>query len=370
MVERPEGWNKELYDKLSFEYLIKCAKNGKISEWNQAYEAYLKSEWERIFPDKKYDLKNIGELFDNRSDFVKPDFSGKDFKNVILENANFSNAHLNGANFGCTHLDDADFSNAKLVGADFTHANIEGANFTGAYLQYAEFLDAQLKDAKFNSTHLKRANFNLACLQGAEFMSSNLEKVNFCASHLEGINFSNAHLEGTFFNLAIVNGETLFVNNTIDGKTNFTGTSLSSVRIEPELRTKLERNIRQISWEKWYAKNKLLAIPARIFWKISDYGSSTLSILFTFLVSNFVFTMFYLALRDADLLHGSILSSGNDLLLAYMQTTLVPFGILGIDLTTLSLFPVFIIFIQVIFGYTILAALVTRMAIMFQNLSP
>ncbi|RBQ24755.1 MAG: hypothetical protein ALMCE001_10660 [Methanocorpusculum sp. MCE] len=80
--------------------------------------------------------------------------------------------------------------------------------------------------------------------------------------------------------------------------------------------------------------------------------------------------MFYLALRDADLLNESILSSGNDLILAYMQTTLVPFGILGIDLTTLSLVPVFIIFLQVIFVYTILAALVTRMAIMFQNLSP
>ena len=27
---RPEGWNKELYDKLSFEYLIECAKNHRL----------------------------------------------------------------------------------------------------------------------------------------------------------------------------------------------------------------------------------------------------------------------------------------------------------------------------------------------------
>ena len=201
-------------------------------------------------------------------------------------------------------------------------------------------------------------------------MEAHLNGVNFLCAHLEGANFLWADLKGATLKYAIVNGETLFNKNIIDDKTDFTGTSLSSARIDPELRTRLERNIRQIRWEEWYNDNKMLEIPAKVFWKISDYGSSTLSILFTFLFSNVIFTMFYLALRDADLLHGTILSSGNDLLLAYMQTTLVPFGILGIDLTTLSLFPVFIIFVQVIFGYTILAALVTRMAIMFQNLSP
>ncbi|WP_319378070.1 pentapeptide repeat-containing protein [uncultured Methanocorpusculum sp.] len=280
MVEGSEGWNKELYDKLSFEYLIACGKNNKIVEWNLAYEAYLKSEWKRTFQDEGYDPENIKRLIDEDSGFVRPDFSGRDFKN----------------------------------------ANLHGAYFLGA--------------------------------------------------HLEDANFVDAHLKGSQFIQVAVNGGTHFNYNPIDGKTNFTGTSLSSARIFPELRTQLERNIRQIRWEEWYKDNKLLAIPAKIFWKISDYGSSTLSIIFTFLFSNVLFMMFYLVLRNADLLHGYILSPGNDLLLAYMQTTLVPFGILGIDLTTLSLLPVFIIFLQVIFGYTILAALVTRMAIMFQNLSP
>ncbi len=288
LVEGPKGWNKELYDKLSYDFLIECAtKNDGIKEWNQAYEAYLRSEWERFVSLIEYDKKNIWVLIDLDLgfDFVRPDYKKKNFNNTILDDA-----YLSGAYFSGTHLDGSDFS--------------------------------------------------------------------------------YAHLEGAKFILTVVNGETLFTNNTIDTKTNFTGTSLSSARIDPELKTQLEKNIRQIRWEHWYKDNKMLEIPAKIFWKISDYGSSTRAILFTFFVSNFVFTMFYLALRDADLLHGTILSSGNDILLAYMQTTLVPFGILGIDLTTLSLFLVFIIFIQVIFGYTILAALVTRMAIMFQNLSP
>ena len=351
MVERLEGWNKELYDKLSFEYLIECsAKNGKIEEWNQAYEEYLKSEWDRLFPGVGYDSENIGQLVDDDSGFLRPEYNRENFKNAIMQGANFCEAYLNGARLAGSRLEDAMFWGSHLEGAAFWESHLEGANFCEAYLD--------------------RSDFWYANLEKADFLSADLEGAVFSESHLEGANFLGANLTGAQFIFAIVDGETLFANNTIDDKTNFTGTSLSSARIEPELRTQLERNIREISWEKWYKNNKMLAIPARVFWKISDYGSSTRSILFTFLFSNVIFTMFYLALRDANLLQGFILSSGNDLLLAYMQTTLVPFGILGIDLTTLSLLPVFIIFLQVIFGYTILAALVTRMAIMFQNLSP
>jgi len=380
MVEGPDGWNKELRDKLSFEFLIKCVQNERIKEWNKEYDKYLKSEWERLFPGVKYDPENIGELFDSNSRFQRPDYSDQDFKNALtwkgnfinanLKGARFRNAHLEGIRFWNTHFEGAIFLGSGLKGADFLDSHLGGSDFSYADIKGTLFWNTHLEKADFISAHLEGADFSGADLKGSRFRSASLFGANFGNTHLEKADFTSAHLEGAQFNVAVVNGETLFSNNTIDDKTDFTGTSLSSARIDPELRTKLERNIREISWEKWYTKNKMLEIPAKIFWKISDYGSSTLSILFTFLFSNFVFMMFYLALRDAGLLEGSILSSGNDLLLAYMQTTLVPFGILGIDLTTLSLLPVFIIFLQVIFGYTILAALVTRMAIMFQNLSP
>ncbi|PAV09305.1 pentapeptide repeat-containing protein [Methanocorpusculum parvum] len=350
MVERPEGWNEDLYNKLSLEYLIECAKNEQFDEWNQAYEAYLKSEWKRLFPDEKYDLGNIGKLFYDGSEFVRPDFQEIDFTDAIKEQAYFIDAHL----------EDANIDRAHLEGANFNGAHLKGVNFNGAHLENASFGYANLENAYFKNAHLENADLHDVHLEGASFNGA----------HLEDARIEYAHLEGAQITLAVVNGDTLFFANTIDDKTDFTGTSLSSARILPELRTQLERNIRQIRWEKWYNDNKLLEIPARIFWKISDYGSSTRSILFTFLFSNFIFTMIYLALRDANLLHGTILSSGNDILLVFMQTTLVPFGILGIDLTTLSPIPITIIFIQVIFGYIILAALVTRMAIMFQNLSP
>ena len=380
MVEGPDGWNKELHDKLSFEFLIKCVQNERIKEWNKEYDKYLKSEWERLFPGVKYDPENIGELFDSNSRFQRPDYSDQDFKNALTRKGSFINANLKGARFRSadlkgirfrnTHFEGAIFSGSDVKGSDFLDSHLGGSDFSYADIKGTLFWNTHLEKADFRAAHLEGADFSGADLKGARFKSASLFGANFGNTHLEKADFTSAHLEGAQFTLAVVNGETLFTNNTIDDKTDFTGTSLSSARIEPELRTKLERNIRQLRWEEWYTDNKLLEIPARIFWKISDYGSSTRSILFTFLFSNFIFTMIYLALRDANLLHGTILSSGNDILLVFMQTTLVPFGILGIDLTTLSPIPITIIFIQVIFGYTILAALVTRMAIMFQNLSP
>ena len=53
MEERPEGWNQELYEKLSFEYLIECGENERIGEWNAPYLEYLESEWKRLYPDRK-----------------------------------------------------------------------------------------------------------------------------------------------------------------------------------------------------------------------------------------------------------------------------------------------------------------------------
>jgi len=344
--ERPEGWNKELYEKLSFEYLIECSQHGGIDEWNQVYEDYLKSEWERLFPDKKYDLKNIGELFDNQSDFVKPHFipqssnssipdirdlshailigavfrslylgatqfsyarlDGASFNWVNLEHANFrsanlqkarldgdrlvsadftgahlhethfeeaslqdsdfrsthlhethfegaylaesgfGSAHLHGTHFEGAHLQNAYFMGAHVEDSFFSEASLPGANFTSACLQDANFTNAQLKGAIFNNSHLERVNFNLAHLEGADFLSSTLQDVDFYLARLEDAIFNNSQLEGAKFKYTIVRG-TQFIDVTIDDKTNFTGTYLAEILIEPKLRKQLERNIRKLN---------------------------------------------------------------------------------------------------------------------------
>ena len=346
MSEILDGWNKELYDNLSFEYLIECAKNGKIDEWNQLYENYLISEWERLFPNKKYDTKNYGEFFEYYSGLKRPDYSGKDFNDAIQEGAKFTFFYLKGSDISFAHLD--------------------GANFTEAFLDGADILLA----------------------------------------HLDGANFIQAHFEGANFNYAIVNGETLFVNNTIDDKTDFTGTSLSAPRIDPELRTKLERNIRHLRWKEWYDKPKLYPAIAkikstltvklslktsnekkkwgtklcwidkiinafvRIFWWISDYGSSTKRIIAVFFGWNILWAViYYYLLPFLPGISTTILNVSN-IWTAILQTNLMMFSITDLATEGLNLFPMLCVTTHIVVGYFILAALITRLGIMFQNLSP
>lgn len=77
MDEKPDGWNHELYDKLSFEYLIKCAGNKRIDEWNTQYWRYLESEWNRLYLVGTWDTKNVFELVMGDSQIIRPDFSSR-----------------------------------------------------------------------------------------------------------------------------------------------------------------------------------------------------------------------------------------------------------------------------------------------------
>ncbi len=336
MKWRPEGWNEELYEKLSYDYLIECAKNERIEECNKKYEDYLKSEWERIFPDEGYDAENIGRLFYYGSHFQRPDYKNKDFKNAIRKEAYFSSAHLEGANFPGAHLEEVDFSDACLYGS----------------------------------------------------------------------NFLDAHLEGALFNIAIVNGETLFAENTLDKKTDFTGTSLSSARIDPNIRTQLERNIRQIHWEEWYEKPKLYPALAKIknalivkfsarkspekkkwetkrcwvdriinafvrtFWWISNYGSSTKRIIAVFFGWNILWAFIYYYLLPFLLGINTTVLNVSNIWAALLQTNLMMFSITDLATEGLDILPMLFVTIHIVVGYFILAALITRLGIMFQNLSP
>jgi len=396
MSEILDGWNKELYDNLSFEYLIECAKNGKIDEWNQLYENYLISEWERLFPNKKYDTKNYGEFFEYYSGLKRPDYSGKDFNDAIQEGAKFTFFYLKGSDISFAHLDGANFTEAFLDGVDFTGAHLERVNFWNAHLDGANFTKAFLDGTHFTYSHLDGANFTEAFLDGADIL----------LAHLDGANFIQAHFEGANFNYAIVNGETLFVNNTIDDKTDFTGTSLSAPRIDPELRTKLERNIRHLRWKEWYDKPKLYPAIAkikstltvklslktsnekkkwgtklcwidkiinafvRIFWWISDYGSSTKRIIAVFFGWNILWAViYYYLLPFLPGISTTILNVSN-IWTAILQTNLMMFSITDLATEGLNLFPMLCVTTHIVVGYFILAALITRLGIMFQNLSP
>jgi len=389
MDEKPEERGQELYSKLNSEYLIECAENERIGEWNAQYLEYLALEWNRLYPKRDWDPKNVVDLVKRDSQLIRPNFSGTDFREAISRGVCFKDAHIEGALLSGAHLEGADLRVTYFEGADFFEAHLERAHLNGAHLNGAEFIGGHLEEANFEGAHFKDTEFLWAHLNGAEFMLTRLEGANFEGATLEGAEFLWAHLEGADFTYAIVNGETLFVTRFIDKNTDFTGTALSATRIDPILRTRLERNIREMQWRKWYDKQKfspweflkksfgkkeetekkqecksslfdrLLINPfVKLFWWLSDYGTSCKRCLVSFgglivlaFIVNLVLTQ-HLSPDIAEL---------------FANTVLALFGVGDPGLEGIArLWQV----VYVISGYFLLAVLISRFAIMFQNMSP
>ncbi len=202
MDDIPEEQGQELYNKLNSEYLIECGEK-KIDEWTDLYLEYLESEWNRLYPKRDWDLKNVFELVKRDSQLKRPDFHDEDFREAISRGVRFARAHLEGANF----------LGAKLEGANFLGAQLDGANFLGTKLHGANFFDTQLEGTIFSEVHLEKADcseilFDVAHMKGAKFTKADLE----------GAIFMGTHLEGATFEYAIMDGKTMFIENSIDKK--------------------------------------------------------------------------------------------------------------------------------------------------------
>jgi len=373
---------------ICFGYLIECAENNWTDMWNTDYLKYLASEWNRLYHPREWDRKYILELV-RHPQFKRPDFSDGNFREAISRGVGFHHLHLEGANFFGAHL--------------------EGAYILMAYLDGAQFIGAHLEKTKFRWTQLERANFYGAHLGGADLRDAHLEGANFYGAHLEEAYFNGAYLEGAEFTYAVVDGGTLFSKNSIDDKTNFTGTALSATRIDPSLRTKLERNIREIQWRDWYCKSKISPLRflkkltgkvdeteeeekekeckpsmtdrifinpfVKLFWCLTDYGSSTKRVVGVFFAWNILWACIYqflLPLQSSPILAGTnttVLHTPN-IITAVMQTNLMVFSITDVATRNLDYPALIFVTVQIVVGYFILAALITRLGIMFQNLSP
>jgi len=295
-------------------------------------------------------------------------------EDILLERARFPYAHLQGAYFKKGPIPDG-------TGC-----------FTGK---------VHLEGAVFHMTHLDRAHFNRAFMQGAYLANA----------YLDGAVFYLADLRAANVRTTIVSGRTSFWQCKVDRGTDFTGTALDAARVDPATKQLLEYNIRRMNWEEWYkdenvpiekgkgifsndklrkVTNRLLRRLAREFWQISDYGISTKQIIKTFFAWALIFAGVYLAwgLIDYHLLglkdNPGIVS--NLFVLQGEQETvspwLVPFRSVYFSIVTMTtlgfgdmyanayyfvrgLFGHVLLALQVILGYVLLAALVTRFAVLF-----
>lgn len=257
-------------------------------------------------------------------------------KKVLLEGAALWHHYLKGAN---------------LEGANLQRADLRGANLEGANLQNVLLWEAQLQEA----------NLREAYLQGAKLMRS----------RLQGAEFGGARLQGADFSRAIVDGETLIWRCKVDRKTKFEGVALGATRIYPETKQLLEYNIRRKNWEALYKKGTLWRqIPKRLFvqpfWLMSDYGLSTGRIIVTFFGLALMFALIYWLLPSTVTVNckvGDIRGLWHVFYFSVVTMTTLGFG--DIAANPDSWLGQTLLMFQVILGYVLLGALVTRFAVLF-----
>jgi uncharacterized protein YjbI with pentapeptide repeats len=302
--ETERRFSQEQYD-----FLRQCSKKGEdgIKEWNQ---------WRRENPNK----------------------------DILLEGAPMRSWNLSGVHFSTQESADSG-SKVYLAGADFWSAHLGGAKLHHAYLT----------GARFNLAHLQHADLHDAHVEGTVFFKSRLPHANM--------------------QTLVVGSKTSFWKCEVSPETDFEGTALGNVRVDPATKQLLEYNIRRKNWEQWYVRAKrdkpsrlrwCITSPVRLFWVMSDYGRSTGRIILSFLILSFVFAVAYCLWPS--MLKGLTAGSGWRRLLHCLYFSVVTMTTLGfgdIAANPDSWQGQVLLMVQVILGYVLLGALVTRLAVLF-----
>jgi uncharacterized protein YjbI with pentapeptide repeats len=293
---------------------------------------------------------------------------------VNMKEANLIFANLENADLRCAHLENADIRSSRLVRAHLYEANLKGANLDMANLQSA-FLQG---------SNLQGAFIPLAHLEGADLIQANLQDAHLVGANLQGTILREANLEGANFETATVDGGTLIWNCKVSrysknkSFTNFEGVGLDSARIDPGTKQLLEYNIRRKNWEEWYRKHSVLRWPVRVFWAMSDYGMSTVRVVGVFFILAFLFAAVYAnwaywappgIVNDFSveahepIWHYFVLSVVRPVYFSVVTMTTLGFGDMYANKESIAGHVLLIL--QVILGYVLLGALVTRFAVLF-----
>jgi len=275
-------------------------------------------------------------------------------------------------------LENAYLAEAHLEHACLFEAHMENTNLWGAHLKKANLMKAHLEHAKLMEANLEHAHLALAHLEYANLSHVNLQYAKLMGANLKGAYFWEAKLQGADFSRAIVDGETLVSEECkVDRNTKFEAVGLDSMRIYPKTKQLLEYNIRQMNWEVWYGTHPKLKWLVKPFWLMSNYGMSTGRIAFAFFGLALVFAnIYYHWARMAP--PGVVENLFVDRNGVDVQWWLVPLRVLYFSIvtqTTLgfgdmyakaqSIWGHILLSLQVILGYVLLGALVTRFAVLF-----
>lgn len=359
-------------DEQQLKFLKDCINEGPegIKKWNDWYMIQL--------------LKNKDfDIWLQKTDFKGAHMNGINLSKVHMEGVNLQDAHLGNANLRETHMEGANLMFTHLEGANLLLAHLEGADFSLAHLEGTTLSFAQLEGAKIYIAHM----------EGASLEGTNLKSANLMETHLEKARFINTNLKGADFSRAIVDSETLVWTNKIDCNTKFEAVGLDNMRIYPAIKQLLEYNIRRMNWKAWYEYKDWDAIKPEMkrgrlsrivrhtvkwFWSVSDYGISTWRIIFWFFILSLFFAAVYSNIScwypegivsnltvepHLPLWHYFILCILRPIYFSIVTMTTLGFG--DMYANAKSIWGHLLLTIQVIFGYVLLGALVTRFAVLF-----
>jgi hypothetical protein len=290
---------------------------------------------ERRFSEEQYDMLRWCSARKDVTEWNLWRKEGYPNKDILLEGARLQRAHLKGA-----------FLNTGLNSGFSGEVYLEGAKFHGAHLE-----DADLSDAN---------------LQGAKFLGA----------HLNGVDLRCTRLQGADFSRAIIDGGTLIWQCEIDRKTKFEGVGLDGARIYPETKQLLEYNIRRMNWEEWYKQHKILKWPVWLFWLMSNYGLSTGRIIITFFVLAIAFACIYYVwgMIAPPGIVDYLFVDGNGVGVVWwlvpiraihFSVVIMTVGFTNMHANAHSMWAHILVSLQMILGFVLLGALVTRFAVLF-----
>lgn len=296
---------------------------------------------------------------------------GAPLTSMRLDKINLTYSHLEGSKADGILLRHAQLQHAQLEGATLREARMERA-----HLDNAGLFKTRLSRARLNAAIANDANFLRADLAGAELYRAKLHRANFEQAVLKSTNLSRTELASANFTLAVVDGETKLWEPTFDRNTNFEGVGLGNVRMDPASKEALPSNIRQERWREWFHKGNwgaqfLKSLFVQTFWWISDYGRSTRRIIATFLLLAVVFGLHYWGKPECvvtTLGVGQFATVWHAMYFSVVTMTTLGFG--DIHANPASTWGQTVLMCQVIFGYILLGALVTRFAILFSGEGP
>lgn len=330
-----------------YEMLKRCSDAEDMTEWN---------DWRERCPDEVVWLQS------------------RNFKGWFLQGANFM--HGRRANKATDTL--IEFSEVHFEESVFEWADLQKALFGGARMKGTKFWSANAEGADFNKTCLTKAKLQIANFKKCDFNNANLQEANLSGANLQGAKLMLAKLQKAVFRTTIVDGETLIWRCRIDRDTNFSGVGLDAIRIHPGTKQLLEYNNRRRNWEGWYEGKsnniwkqglcKFLTFPVRLFWWMSDYGRSILRIVIWFFVWALLFALVYWKWPAFIAFNGkaeidNFQNFWHALYFSVVTMTTLGFG--DIAANPYSWGGQTLLMIQVLLGYVMLGALVTRFAVLF-----